>query len=163
MEPSGANRGYAYIRYYTPEVRPLKIMPIIKCFPRMFLAFFMLLIGNAIVHGVSLLLSSILLFKGAEFRTCTAAKISFLYSSGNCVGSVPISTFMCLHVSDLYIPRIGPHISCSRSIVGIYKLFTDTCMWKLGLWPRNYFSWNISFKFSVMVLCSAWNLGVLTN
>jgi hypothetical protein len=42
-------------------------------------------------------------------------------------------------------------------------LFTDTCMWKLGLWPRNYFSWNISFKFSVMVLCSAWNLGVLTN
>jgi hypothetical protein len=32
-------------------------------------------------------------------------------------------------VSDLYIPRIGPHISCSRlgrSIVGIYKLLTDT-------------------------------------
>ncbi len=28
-------------------------------------------------------------------------------------------------VSDLYIPRIGPHISC-RSIVGIYKSLTDT-------------------------------------
>jgi hypothetical protein len=32
-------------------------------------------------------------------------------------------------VNDLYIPRIGPHISCSkigRSIVGIYKSLTDT-------------------------------------
>jgi hypothetical protein len=32
-------------------------------------------------------------------------------------------------VSDLYIPRIGPHISCSRigrSIVGIYKPLKDT-------------------------------------
>jgi hypothetical protein len=32
-------------------------------------------------------------------------------------------------VSDLYIPRIGPHMSCSRtgrSIVGIYKTLTDT-------------------------------------
>jgi hypothetical protein len=32
-------------------------------------------------------------------------------------------------VSDLYIPRIGPHIFCSRVgklIVGIYKLLTDT-------------------------------------
>ncbi len=32
-------------------------------------------------------------------------------------------------VSDLYIPRIGPHIFCSkigRLIVGIYKSLTDT-------------------------------------
>ena len=37
-----------------------------------------------------------------------------MYSfSGNCAESVPISTFMC-SVSDLYISRIGPHISCSR-------------------------------------------------
>jgi hypothetical protein len=36
MEPSGANRGYAYIRYYTPEVRPLKIMSSLKCFSGMF-------------------------------------------------------------------------------------------------------------------------------
>jgi hypothetical protein len=27
-------------------------------------------------------------------------------------------------------------------------------MWKLGLWPRNSFSGNISFKFSVLFLCS---------
>ncbi len=60
-------------------------------------------------------------------------------------------------VSDLHIPRIGPHISCSRigrSIVGIYKSLTETWMWKLGLWPRNSFSGNICVQFSVLVLCS---------
>ncbi len=60
-------------------------------------------------------------------------------------------------VSDWYIPRIRPHISCSRIgrlIVGIYKSFTDTWMWKSGLWPRNPFSGNICFEFSVLVLCS---------
>ncbi len=82
----------------------------------------------------------------------------------------PIYVFLCwelcglssnfiIHVSvnDLYIPRIGPHISCSRigrSIVGNYKSLTDTRMWKLGLWPRNSFPWNICFEFSVLVLCS---------
>jgi hypothetical protein len=61
-------------------------------------------------------------------------------------------------VSDLYIPRIGPHISCSRTarlVVGIYESFTDAWMGKLGLWPRNSFSVNICFEFSVLVLCSA--------
>ncbi len=51
-------------------------------------------------------------------------------------------------VIDLYIPRIGTHISCSRmgrSIVGIYKSLRDTLMWKLWLWPRNSFSVNICF------------------
>ncbi len=64
-----------------------------------------------------------------------------------------------IHVSvgALYIPRIGPHISCSRigkSMVGIYKSITDTLMWKLGLWSRNSFSGNICFQFLVWVLCS---------
>ncbi len=61
-------------------------------------------------------------------------------------------------VSDLYIPRIGPHISCSRtdrSIVGIYKSLTNTGMWILGLRPLNSFSGNICSEFSVLVLCSA--------
>ncbi len=60
-------------------------------------------------------------------------------------------------VSNLYIPRIGPHISYSRidrSLVGIYKSLTDTSMWKLGLWPRHSFSGNICFEFSVLALCS---------
>ncbi len=61
-------------------------------------------------------------------------------------------------VSDLYIPRIGPHISCSRigrSIVGIYTNLSQTdIMWKVGLWPRNSFPGNICYEFSVLVLCS---------
>jgi hypothetical protein len=60
-------------------------------------------------------------------------------------------------VSDLYIPRIGPHISSSRKdrpIVEIYNSFTDTWMWKLGLSPRYYTSGNICFKFSAFCLCS---------
>ncbi len=40
------------------------------------------------------------------------------------------------------------------SCVGIYTLLTDTWIWKLGLWPRNSFSGNICFEFSVLVLCS---------
>jgi hypothetical protein len=53
-------------------------------------------------------------------------------------------------VSDLYIPRIGPHISSSRKgrpIVGLYNSLTDTWMWKLGLRPRYSFSGNTCFKF----------------
>jgi hypothetical protein len=60
-------------------------------------------------------------------------------------------------VSDLYTSRICPHISCGRtgrSIVVIYKSLTDTILWKLGLWPRNSFTGNICFEFSVLVLCS---------
>jgi hypothetical protein len=59
-----------------------------------------------------------------------------------------------MHVSanDFYIPRIGPHISCSRigrSIVRIYKSLTDTWMWKLGLFPRKSISGNNCFQFSL--------------
>ncbi len=50
--------------------------------------------------------------------------------------------YIHVSVSDLNIPRIGPHILCSRigrSIVGISELLTDTWMRKLGLRPRNSF------------------------
>jgi hypothetical protein len=60
-------------------------------------------------------------------------------------------------VSDLYIPRIGPHIFSSRKgrpIVGIYNSLTDTWMWKLGLKPRFSISGYICFKFSAFCLCS---------
>ncbi len=50
-------------------------------------------------------------------------------------------------VSDLNVPRIGPHISCSRIgrlIMGIYKSLEDIRLWKFGLWPRNSFSGSTS-------------------
>ncbi len=88
----------------------------------------------------------------------TARKIVFLYSQEkNCAAPVPIITFMCLWA--IYIFPGSVHIfSCSRigrPILGIYKLLTDTWMWKLGLRPRNSFSGNICFKFSALCLCSS--------
>ncbi len=65
--------------------------------------------------------------------------------------------YIHVSVSDLYIPRIGPHISSSRngnSIVGIYNSLTDTWMWKLGLRPGFSFSGNICFQFPAFFLCS---------
>jgi hypothetical protein len=62
-----------------------------------------------------------------NFFTHTATKIRFMYSfSGNCAASVQLPhTF----------PGSGYIFSCSRkgrSIMGIYKSLTVTCMWKLG-------------------------------
>ncbi len=61
------------------------------------------------------------------------------------------------HSCAIYIFPGSVHIfSCSiigRSIVGIYKSLTDTWMWKLKLWPRNSFSGNNCFEFSVLCLC----------
>jgi hypothetical protein len=59
-------------------------------------------------------------------------------------------------VSYLYVPRISPHISCSRigrSRVEIYKIAHRHMIVELVLWPRYSFSGNICFKFSVLVLC----------
>ncbi len=81
-----------------------------------------------------------------------------LYSfSENCAASSSPNFLIHVSVSDFYIPRIGPHISCSRiswSIVGTYKSLKDKWLWKLGLWSCNSFSGNICFEFSVLVLCS---------
>jgi hypothetical protein len=87
----------------------------------------------------------------------TATKIPFMYSvSGNCAASVPIP-HSC--VCERFIYSLDrPHISCSRIgrlMVGIYKSPTDTRMWKLGLVAAHFFSGNIRFEISVLVLCSA--------
>ncbi len=42
-------------------------------------------------------------------------------------------------------------------ILEIYKSLTYTWMWKMGQRPRNSFSGNICFQFSVLVLCSAFS------
>jgi hypothetical protein len=74
----------------------------------------------------------------------------------NCAASVPISTLMCLWAISIFPGSV--HIfSCSRigrPILGKYKSLTDTWMLKLGLRPRNSFSGNICFEFSVLCLCS---------
>ncbi len=63
-----------------------------------------------------------------------------------------------ISVRDLYISRIGLSILLLPNMwtdsVNIEIAHTDAWMWRLGLWPRNSFSGNIFFKFSVLVLCS---------
>ncbi len=99
---------------------------------------------------------------GAHRRAVyTATKIPFMYSqTRDCAASVPISTFVCLWAIYIFPGSINI-FSCSRigrPIAEIYKSLTDTWMWKLGLRPRNSFSENICFKFSVLCLCSVRNV-----
>ncbi len=84
---------------------------------------------------------------------CTAMKIPFLYWE---LRSLSLNFHINVSVSNFYISRIGPHISCSRMQIDCVniKISTDTRMWKSGLQPRNSFSGNICFEFSVLVLCS---------
>ncbi len=62
-------------------------------------------------------------------------------------------------VSDLYVPRIGPHISSSRKggpIVGIYKSAHRHMHVEIGLRPRYSFSGIICFKFSAFCFCNVY-------
>jgi hypothetical protein len=63
------------------------------------------------------------------FNGNTATKIPFMYSfSGNFAASAP-NFHIHVSVSDLYIPRIGPHIfgciKIDRPIREVYKSLTD--------------------------------------
>ncbi len=87
-----------------------------------------------------------------------ATKIPFMYSQKrNCAASVQIATFICLWAIYIF-PGLVHIFSCSRigrPIVWKYNSLTDIWMLKLGQRPRNFFSGNICFKFSVLSLCSA--------
>ncbi len=99
---------------------------------------------------------TLLLFTG-ELRTHCYENPIYVFLFWELHGLSP-NFHIHVSVSDLYILRIGPHISCyriGRSIVVMYKSLTaSTCIWKSGLWPRNSFSANICFEVSVLVLCS---------
>ncbi len=70
---------------------------------------------------------------------------------------MPISTLMCLWAICI-LPGSVHIFSCSRigrPMVGIYESLLDKWIRKLGLRPRDSFSGNICFEFSVLCLCSA--------
>ncbi len=84
----------------------------------------------------------------------TATKIPFMYSFWELRGLSP-NFHIHVSVSDLNIPRIGPHIFLqqNRQIDCGNISLTDTWMRKMGL--CNSFSGNMCFEFSLLVLCSA--------
>jgi hypothetical protein len=68
-------------------------------------------------------------FDDPEVEGCTATAIPFMYSFFWELHGLSPNFHFHVSVSDLYIPRIGPHISSSRKgrpIVGIYNSLTDT-------------------------------------
>ncbi len=76
------------------------------------------------------------------------------------------SPFPHLCVCERFIYSSVHIFSCSRigkPIVGIYKSLTDTWMWKLGLRPRNSFSGNSCFEFSVLCLCSVMVIPIICS
>ncbi len=91
--------------------------------------------------------------------SCTATKSPFMYSQKrHCAASSTFSTFMCLWAIYIF-PGSVNKFSCSKIgrpilVIYIYKSLTDTGMRKLGLRPRNSFSGNIRFEFSVLSICS---------
>jgi hypothetical protein len=96
--------------------------------------------------------------RGLSECDCTLQqKFPFMYfQKRNCAASIPISTFMCLWA--IYIYPGSVHIfswsRIRRPIVGIYKSFTDTWMWKLGLRLRNFVFRIFVSNFSALCPCS---------
>ncbi len=69
-------------------------------------------------------------------------------------------------VSDLYFPRIGPHIFLQQNRLtdpGNISIAHRHMNVEIGLRPRNYISENICFEFSVLSLCTVVGLPRLKN
>ncbi len=92
-----------------------------------------------------------------KYKSWTLQRISHLCIPRKGIAR-PQSQFQhsCVCERFFIIPGSVHIFSCSRigrPIVGIHKSLTDTWMWNLRLRPRNFFSRNICFKFSVFSLC----------
>jgi hypothetical protein len=89
------------------------------------------------------------------FSDCTVTKIpTYVFIFWELRGLSP-NFHIHVSVSDLYIPRISPHISCSRmgrSIVGIYKSLTNTWMWSFLTVAKQFLFWEYLSQISVLVL-----------
>jgi hypothetical protein len=69
---------------------------------------------------------------------------------------------LCVCERFIYFQESACLFRCRKTcipIVGIYKSLTDTLTGKQRLRPRNPFSGNICFEFSVLYLCSAYLIG----
>ncbi len=66
--------------------------------------------------------------------------------------SVPISTVMCLWAIYIFLGSV--HIFPAAEKAGNIKIAHRHMNVEIGLWPRNFFSVNICFKFSILVLCN---------
>ncbi len=88
----------------------------------------------------------------------TLQRKSHLCTPRKWISRPPQSPFphSCVCERFIYSQDRYTYFSCriGRRIMGIYKSLTDTWIWKLGLRPRNSFSGNICFKFSVLCLRS---------
>ncbi len=87
---------------------------------------------------------------------CTATKIPFVkvFLVWELRGLSP-NFHINVSASDLYIPKIGPHISCSKIGRSIVEIIGDRHMnMEIRTVAAQVLSRNICFKFSVLLLCS---------
>ncbi len=81
-------------------------------------------------------------------------EIPFMYSQKrNCAASFLTSTFLCLWAIYLIPGTVGPHTVFSYSRTG-RPIAQRHMKEEIGTEPRNSFSGNICFEFSVLCRCS---------